>query len=169
VKAGAAQQGDEPDEVRVGQAIRGPRRLSPVFDVRSQHGDREAGGTVAATMLMLLLSNAGEVLGKVPAVQAQETSKELADSEYHTPPKPTRLKKPKYPRAAFDNRIEGTVIVELLIDAKGKVAKARIIQSVPALDEAALECVKKWRFEPAKKAGKPVPAIANAPIAFRIK
>lgn len=118
---------------------------------------------------MLLLCSVREPVGQVPAVQAQETPGDAAESGDDTPPKPIRLSKPKYPGTAYDNRIEGTVIVELLIDAKGKVAKARIIQSVPELDEAALKCAKQWRFEPAKKAGKPVAAIARAPIVFRIK
>lgn len=123
---------------------------------------------MATTVLMLLLFNAGEAVAQTPAVEAHETPGEIAEPGFDIPPKAKRLAKPKYPRTAFGNRVEGTVIVELMIDAKGKVTEARIIQSVPELDDAALECVKKWRFEPAKKAGKPVAAVANAPIRFRI-
>jgi len=60
------------------------------------------------------------------------------------------------------------VEVEFLIDVKGRVASTRIIRSVPGLDEAAVECVRKWRFEPARKAGKVVATVARAPVTFRI-
>jgi protein TonB len=77
------------------------------------------------------------------------------------------IQRPIYPREAHDERIEGTVVVEILIDSEGRVARRRVIQSAPGLDEAALACVASWRFKPAVKGGKPVPTIAHVPIAFR--
>jgi TonB family protein len=85
-----------------------------------------------------------------------------------TPPRLTKQTKPKYPRAAFDNKIQGDVVVELLIDTKGRVAKTRVVQSVPGLDEAAVECVREWRFRPALKRGKPIATVAKVPVTFRI-
>ena len=58
--------------------------------------------------------------------------------------------------------------LEILIDAKGRVVRSRIVQSVPELDAAALDCVRKWRFKPAMKAGRAVATVARAPIMFRI-
>jgi TonB family protein len=83
-------------------------------------------------------------------------------------PRPLRTTKPQYPREAFDEKIEGTVVVEILIDTGGRVVKSRVIQSVPGLDQAALECVQSWTFRPAMKDGKAVPTIAHAPVIFRI-
>jgi TonB family protein len=56
----------------------------------------------------------------------------------------------------------------VLVDDKGRIVKARVIQSVPGLDEAALDAAKKWQFEPARKGGKPVATILHMPVAFRI-
>jgi protein TonB len=39
---------------------------------------------------------------------------------------------------------------------------------VPGLDEAALDCVTRWRFNPALKNGQPVATIAHVPVSFRI-
>ena len=88
--------------------------------------------------------------------------------DYDAPPRPIKITKPQYPQEAFVKKIEGTVIVEILIDSTGRVVRARVIQSVPLLDAAALQTVYQWIFEPAVKHGRPVPTIAHAPVAFRI-
>ena len=43
-----------------------------------------------------------------------------------------------------------------------------MIQSIPALDAAALQTVREWLFAPAIKNGRPVATIAQAPVTFRI-
>jgi protein TonB len=65
-------------------------------------------------------------------------------------------------------KIEGTVEVEILIDITGRVSKARVVRSIPALDNAAVETVKQWIFSPAIKNGRPVATVASAPVTFRI-
>lgn len=88
--------------------------------------------------------------------------------DYDRPPKPIKITRPRYPQDAFVKKIEGTVIVEILIDRTGHVTAARVIQSIPALDQAAVATVKQWVFSPAVKNGRPVPTLAHAPVAFRI-
>jgi protein TonB len=88
--------------------------------------------------------------------------------DYDQPPRPIKITKPQYPQEAFVKKIEGTVEVEILIDASGNVARARVVQSIPALDQAALQTVYQWRFSPAIKNGHPVSTIARAPVMFRI-
>src|SRR4029079_2664468 len=88
--------------------------------------------------------------------------------DYDQPPRPIKITKPQYPQEAFVKKIEGTVEVEILIDAGGNVARARVVQSIPALDQAALQTVYQWRFSPAVKNGHPVATIARAPVQFRI-
>ena len=84
------------------------------------------------------------------------------------PPKLTRATPPGYPDDAIKKGIEGTVVVEILIDADGRVAKARILMSIPALDQAAIACVKEWQFTPATIDGHPVATVARAPVRFRL-
>jgi TonB family protein len=88
--------------------------------------------------------------------------------DYDTAPRPIKITRPQYPQEAFVKKIEGTVVVEILIDTQGRVVRARVIQSVPLLDAAALQTVYQWVFQPAVKHGRPVPTIAHAPVAFRI-
>jgi protein TonB len=88
--------------------------------------------------------------------------------DYDAPPRLLKQVKPQFPQEAFVKKIEGTVLVEFLIDSSGRVVRARVIQSVPLLDAAALQCVYQWLFQPAVKHGRPVATIARAPVNFRI-
>jgi len=92
----------------------------------------------------------------------------VPEPEPDRPPSPTKLSKPRYPQDAFVKRIEGTVELEILIDAQGRVVEARVTKSIPLLDAAAIETVYGWRFAPAIKNGLPVAALARAPVTFRI-
>jgi protein TonB len=88
--------------------------------------------------------------------------------DYDRPPRLLRQAKPVYPQDAFVRKVEGVVVVEILIDATGRVARVRVVQSVPLLDAAALAAVRQWVFEPAIKKGRPVSTVAIAPVTFRI-
>ena len=68
-------------------------------------------------------------------------------STFFTPRKVKHVN-PVYPAALLATRIQGMVIVELRIDKDGHVADARVLRSNPPLDEAALEAVRQWRYEP---------------------
>jgi protein TonB len=84
------------------------------------------------------------------------------------PPRLLSLVKPKYPNDAFVKKTEGTVMIEIVVDVRGRVVRARVVRSVPGLDEAALQAVRQWVFTPALHAGRPVATRAMAPISFHI-
>lgn len=88
--------------------------------------------------------------------------------DYDQQPKLLKHVNPVYPQDAFVKKIEGTVQLEILIDSTGRVTRVRIVNSIPALDQAAVECVKQWIFAPAIKRGRPVATVATAPVTFRI-
>jgi len=88
--------------------------------------------------------------------------------DFDSPPRVIKGAKPQYPQDAFVKKIEGTVLIEALVDSQGRVARARVIQSVPLLDAAALQAAYQWVFQPAMKHGRPVATIIHMPVAFRI-
>jgi protein TonB len=88
--------------------------------------------------------------------------------DYDRPPRVIRQTRPHYPQDAFVKKVEGVVVIEILIDATGRVARVRVIQSIPLLDAAALEAVRQWAFQPAIRKGRPVATVALAPVTFRI-
>jgi TonB family protein len=62
--------------------------------------------------------------------------------------------------------IRGVVVVDAVIDARGRVRDARIASSIPAHDNAALAAVKEWQFAPTVVAGTPVEVAAMLFLAF---
>jgi protein TonB len=71
-------------------------------------------------------------------------------------PQVTFRVEPKYPDLARSAGVEGAVLVLALVDRNGLVARSEIRHSVPMLDEAALEAVRRWKFMPALASGHPV-------------
>jgi protein TonB len=80
--------------------------------------------------------------------------------------------KPRYPRRAKTDGIEGLVLVRIIIGADGRVEPehTRVIRSVPELDAAAISAVSQWRFSPALgRQGRPVRVIVEIPVQFSLK
>ena len=73
---------------------------------------------------------------------------------------------PIYPRFARDARVQGIVIIEATIDARGNVIAARVVKSVALLDQAALDAVRQWKFSPTLLNGVPVPIIMTVTVRF---
>ena len=75
---------------------------------------------------------------------------------------------PAYPAELACEGTGGQVLLMLTIGVEGKPTEARMLRSsgVAALDTAAQEAIRDWRFEPAKVNGSPQPAKINVPITF---
>jgi periplasmic protein TonB len=86
-----------------------------------------------------------------------------------TPPSKTRDVLPRYPPIAQAAGVSGVVIVEATIGADGRVQDARVLRSIPLLDEAALEAVRQWEFTPTLLNGVPVPIIMTVTVAFSLR
>jgi protein TonB len=65
--------------------------------------------------------------------------------------------------------VQGVVIVEAIIDATGHVADARVLRSIPLLDEAAVEAVQQWEFTPTFLNGAPQPVVMTVTVNFTLQ
>lgn len=83
-----------------------------------------------------------------------------------SPPRKIRDVRPVYPPEALDARVSGVVILEALIDASGAVRSARVLRSIPLLDQAALDAVQQWRFTPTLLNGAPTPVVITLTVNF---
>jgi TonB family protein len=78
-------------------------------------------------------------------------------------------KEPEYSEPARKAKYQGTVILVVDVDASGTVTKSTPIRSLGlGLDEKAIEAVSQWKFRPAMKNGKTVPAQAQVALTFRL-
>ena len=80
------------------------------------------------------------------------------------------MRPPVYPPRCLRMGIEGRVRVRVLVGENGKVQEVTLDRSSgeSALDESALEAVRSWRFEPARRNGVPVRAWAIVPVEFKL-
>lgn len=86
-----------------------------------------------------------------------------------TPPTIVSYTDPFYTRRARDNKIEGTVTVEGVFDAKGKMRFPRIVKELGyGLDENALAATGSWTFCPALRDKTPVEVVAQIDIEFTL-
>jgi protein TonB len=78
---------------------------------------------------------------------------------------------PAYPYSARRQGQQGKVILRVLVNTAGLPSEVelRMRSGVPALDEAALEAVRKWRFVPARQGTQPVAAWVLVPIVFTLE
>jgi len=78
---------------------------------------------------------------------------------------------PAYPELARVRGYEGIVLVSAQILPNGRVGNVKIRKSsgYAILDQSAIQAVKPWKFEPAKKAGNPFTAWVELPIRFILR
>jgi TonB family protein len=151
------------------------RRRGNVWTVALSSDVRKVVGTLgddAVPALIQTLESDDEALVAGALWILSQLSGEAARSAYEywdTPPVPEYQPKPFYPFDAFGKKVEGTVKTHILIGADGAVAHAVVLESKEMLDTSALHCVRRWRFRPAQRDGRPVPSIGVAPITFRIE
>ena len=74
---------------------------------------------------------------------------------------------PEYPLLARQQGMYGTVELEALVDADGKVKDVRVIRGAAVLGAAAQKAVQKWKYKPALLNGKPVESPVEIQISFR--
>ena len=76
---------------------------------------------------------------------------------------------PAYPAEAKAQRIQGTVVVALIVGTDGVPESAEAVEGPEALQSTAVDYAKGWRFEPAKVDGKPVRARFKLTMPFRLR
>ncbi len=112
----------------------------------------------------------GGIPGGVPVERPEEQPVRIGINVQGEQPKIISRVQPEYPEIARKARIEGTVILEAVIEKDGSVGEVRILKSLnPLLDQAAVRAAKQWRFEPGKINGKPVRAYFILTVVFKIQ
>jgi TonB family protein len=74
-----------------------------------------------------------------------------------------------YPPIARAAGVTGAVIIEAVIDTDGRVRDARVLRSIPLLDEAALNAVKEWQYTPTILQGVARPVIMTLTVNFSLQ
>jgi TonB family protein len=128
------------------------------------------GGGVAGFMLDIFVTEQSFRVSCPPVLQPEAgltSSNYVGDGNTH----PHVIDHPlRYPRAGQLANLQGTVDLQVYVEADGRVSAARLIRSSGfcPFDIAALEAVKDWRYQPALQGGKPVGTWWLTNVAFAI-
>ena len=75
---------------------------------------------------------------------------------------------PAYPPEAISARLQGVVILEARVEPDGHIRHARLLRSIPILDQAALSAVLQWEFTPTLLNGAAVPVLMTVTVQFTL-
>jgi protein TonB len=110
----------------------------------------------------------GGVVGGLPDAPPPPKLQPLRVGRDIRAPRKVREVAPVYPELARLSRLEGVVVVECMIDERGRVQDAKVVKSIRLLDEAALEAVRQWAYAPSLLNGVPVPVLMNVTVTFQL-
>jgi len=84
---------------------------------------------------------------------------------------PMKIKtvQPVYPEIARQAHVHGFVILEAVIDPQGNVTNVRVLRSIALLDQAAIDAVRQWKYEPTLLNGIPVPIVMTVTVGFKLR
>ena len=121
-------------------------------------------------------SGSGDLSGSGSGGQGTGTGGGIGDgSQLYTtvehPPVPVSRVLPEYPTVARSQGLEGEVVLRAIVDRRGAVEPdIVVVESVPLLDPAAIEALRRWRFEPGRDVNnRPVRVVIEVPLRFRLR
>jgi TonB family protein len=112
------------------------------------------------------------LLALVAAAAAQQEAPVNRPGPDVTSPKIVREVKPVYTDAAKKERIQGTVVMDVVVQSDGSVGDVTVTRSLDktyGLDDEAVKAMKQWTFDPGKKDGKAVPVLVQVEMSFTLK
>ncbi len=75
---------------------------------------------------------------------------------------------PVYPDVALQARVQGVVILEATIGRQGRVTAVRVLRGIPLLDQAAVDAVRQWVYEPTRVNGVAVSVIMTVTVNYKL-
>jgi protein TonB len=116
----------------------------------------------------------GPAAGTGPGAEGEPTASPGdggGDGGGFTPPGGGFQVSPVYPEAARRAGAHGTSLLRILVGADGMVGQVVVDASAghPELDRAAVEAVRQWRFEPARRGGHEIAVWIRVPVQFRLE
>ena len=76
---------------------------------------------------------------------------------------------PIYPAMARQGHVEGQVTIEAVVDTSGKLTNMTVISGPPLLQQAAIDSLRTWKYQPGYLNEKPVPTKTSITVNFRLR
>jgi TonB family protein len=107
-----------------------------------------------------------------PSQTSPDSEKQTSSDQTSAPPQdstklePIKIVKAAYPWEAREKQLQGQVWVKIQVSETGDVESAEVISGDPTLARSAIDAVKKWKFKPFIKNGKPISVASKVPFSF---
>ena len=104
-------------------------------------------------------------------LDSDPTALPVPTEEYLVSQMPTVLKevRPQYPKLAQENKLEGSVILDILIDAQGVVRQVKVIEGPEIFRANAVSAMEQFKFSPAKVDGQNVAVRIRYTLNFQLE
>ena len=76
---------------------------------------------------------------------------------------------PVYPEEAKKDKVTGSVVLAATIGKDGTVEKLRVVSGPSALQRAAIDAVKQWRYQPTLLNGEPIDVLTTITVDFKLQ
>ncbi len=119
----------------------------------------------------------GGIIGGIPSTAAkgnippppESTKRIIRVGGRVKPPREIVKTAPVYPVLARQARIQGEVVVDAVIDTEGKVIDVSVVSGHPLLIEAAINCVRQWKYEPTYLNDEPIAVQLIVKVSFELR
>jgi TonB family protein len=128
---------------------------------------KEAGDKATGDAVVAKEKAEAKARADAAAAKAEATRRALLRITRQVRP-PTKVfdVRPVYPAAAQSSHVTGTVTVEATLSENGTVIDAKVVRSIPLLDQAALDSVRQWMYTPTLLNGVPVRVLVTVTVKF---
>ena len=110
----------------------------------------------------------GGVVGGLPAEPPRTEARPIRVGGLIRAPKLQTRVEPKYPEIALAARTSALIILEATVRTDGRVQEVNVLRGHPLFDQAAIDAVRQWRYQPLLLNGVPVSFIATVTLQFNI-
>jgi len=111
--------------------------------------------------------SAAQIAGPL-AAPSENTAKPTRIRVSANIPRVTTQTPPVYPQAAIDQRVEGNVVLHLIIGGDGAVKELTSVSGLALLSESAIEVVRSWKYQPVRLNGSPVEVDTTVTLSYSL-
>ena len=127
--------------------------------------------STAAGAIVAPLPATGPFAASAPAAALARSSAAPEGVTQYARPQGGYQVRPAYPAGPRRLGIQGTTLLRVHVQADGRIGDVLVEQSAghPELDDAAVDAVKRWRFEPARRGAEAIAMWVLLPVEFRLR
>jgi TonB family protein len=122
-----------------------------------------------ALVALLVLMASGAAARAMPLQRTPADARPLRVGGAVKPPRVLREVRPVYSQDALRSKLTGEVTLDVVVAADGSVRDVRVVKSIPAFDQSAIDAARQWRFEPGRVKGRAVDVAVTLLFRFTVK